>query len=483
MPRSPYSAGVKGRFLAAGSILLALAACEPARRPQPAPPPPPPPPTASATAAPAAPDPCQLPRVGEDGLTHLERAVERAVGAMRFEEVMDLGPTEDQTCDDARCVPAPIQASPSVDVAVIAFEPGCAPALASVMRSPTFQGPRRNRLDPETLAVTGVRFRRWDQDRWDGKTTGPLRDKDDLLRPPPRDGVDFSLPYPASVFKLMVAVKLLEQVDRKKLRLEEPFAHADKTRPLGEYLADMLTWSDDESTQALVRRLHALGVADQIDATFARLGLSTLQLQGTSKKTGRSWHPGKIHMGAWDTARLLWLLDPDAPPPSWRAPDGQPVDTAFLSPASKRLLLDHLAEQAFHDALSTTSLCGIAGAQPGIPALVPSRWIGEDGRVKVETGTLGGDVRPCNARADVTFAHKTGLTLNFGSDAGIVRGIPGKARRHYAMALISNLGYRYTDADRLGGGHPCREMGVCYTKQIGKLAGEIDAVIRAAVER
>lgn len=467
---------MKARFW----LLLLLAACEPARRPIPAPPPPPPPPTA--TAAAPAPVRCQLPLVAEGGLTHLERAVQRAVGAMRFDEVMDLGPTEDQTCDDARCVPAPIHATPSVDVAVIAFEPGCSPATASVRLGAGIQGARLDRLDPETLAVTGVRFRRWDQDRWDGKVTGPLRDKDDLLRSPPRDGVDFTLPYPASVFKLMVAVKVLEQADRGKLRLEETFAHADKTRPLADYLADMITWSDDESTQALVRRLHALGVADQIDGTFARLGLATLQMQGTSKKTGRSWHPGKIHMGAWDTARLLWLLDPDAPPPTWRAPDGKPVDTAFLSAASKRRLLDLLGEQAFHDALSTTALCGIAGTQPGIPALLPQRWIGEDGRVKVETGALGGDVRPCNERAEVTFAHKTGLTLNFGSDAGIVRGIPGKAKRHYVIAMISNLGYRYTDADKTGGGHPCREQGVCYTKQIGRMAGEIDGVIRSAVE-
>jgi hypothetical protein len=294
--------------------------------------------------------------------------------------------------------------------------------------------------------------------------------------------VDFPLPYPASVFKLMVAVKVLEQAERGKIKLGETFAHADKTRPIQEYLADMITWSDDESTQALVRKLHAVGAADKVDATFARLGLATLQFQGTSKKTGRSWHPGKIHMSAWDTARLLWLLDPDAPPPTWKAPDGKPVDTAFLSAASKKHLLDLLAEQAYHDALSTTSLCGITGVQHGIPALLPSRWIGEDGRVKLEAGALGGDVRPCNARADVTFAHKTGLTLNFGSDAGIVRGIPGKAQRHYVIALITNLGYRYTDADKVGGPHPCRELGVCYTKQIGRMAGEIDAVIRAAVE-
>src|SRR5262249_1061119 len=155
----------------------------------------------------------------------------------------------------------------------------------------------------------------------------------------------FVVPYPASSFKVLVAVKLLELVDKGALRQDEQIAFGGRTRALHEWMADMITWSDDESTQALVKRLHAVGEATKIDALFARLGLSTLRIQGTSAKTGRGWHPGQIHMTAWDTARLLWLLDPDAPPPSWIAAGGAPVDTGFLGAASKRLLVELLGEQ------------------------------------------------------------------------------------------------------------------------------------------
>ena len=82
----------------------------------------------------------------------------------------------------------------------------------------------------------------------------------------------------------------------------------------------------------------------------------------------------------------------------------------------------------------------------------------------------------------MTFAHKTGLTENFGSDAGIVRGIPGRARRHYIVSFFSNLGYRYTDADKASDADPCRNLGICYTQRIAALGSAIDAALRAALE-
>ena len=45
------------------------------------------------------------------------------------------------------------------------------------------------------------------------------------------------------------------------------------------------------------------------------------------------------------------------------------------------------------------------------------------------------------------FAHKTGNTENYSADAGIVQGIT-PARRHYLIALTSNLGRRYADDPR-----------------------------------
>jgi hypothetical protein len=422
--------------------------------------------------------PCVLSAVGPDGITALERELRDAVRRARFADVVDLGPADDGACAASRSC-RPIARRPHVDVAVIAFAVGCPPAYANAMLSSELPGVRLARIDPATLAVTGVRFRRWDPARWDraAGAAQPARSAaDDVVAPPPGEpAVDFALPYPASNFKLLVAIKVLELADRGAVRLADRFSHAGRSQDVRAWLDDMITWSDDEGAEAMLRMLHGLGEARRINGLFARLGLGTLQIHGTAPETGRGWRPGRMHMGAWDTARLLWLLDRDAPRPAWTAPDGAPVDTAFLRGPSKELLLGMLAEQAFHDVLSTTALCGRPHTVPGIPALLPARWIGDEGRVRLHGGDRG-DARPCNATADVTFAHKTGLTWNFGSDAGIVRGIPGRARRHYIIAFFSNLGHRYTDADKAGG-DPCRDVGVCYTQRIARMAGEIDAAI------
>jgi hypothetical protein len=428
---------------------------------------------------------CTLGVAGPDGLSPLERGVLGALREARFDQVVDLAPPPDPACGK-RCPPAPIARLPSVEVAVIAFAPGCDPALASAMLSHRLPEGRVNRVDPFTYALRGVRFRRWDQARWDakrGRPEPPYTDADDVV--PPHAGeplVDFAVPYPASNFKLLVAVHVLTLVDRGALRLDEPLIQGDRPRPLREVLADMITWSDDESTQVLLKRLHALGEAARLDATFADLGLGTLQIHDTAKETGKGWQPGHIHMTAWDTARLLWLLDPEAPPPPWRWLAGRPVNRDFLSAESKRLLVDLLGEQAFHDVLSTGALCGAPRTEKGLPALLPARWIGADGHVTLQGSARQGDAGPCNAAAEVTFAHKTGLTLNFGSDAGIVRGLPGRSRRHYLLAFFSNLGHRYTDADKAAGPDPCQELGICYTQRIAALGAKIDGLIRAAVD-
>jgi hypothetical protein len=278
-----------------------------------------------------------------------------------------------------------------------------------------------------------------------------------------------------------VAVQVLRLVDRGALGLEDAVHHDGGARPLRDWLDDMITRSDNTSARALIRRLHELGEMASLNALFAGLGLSTLQIHGTSPDDGGSWKPGSLHMGAWDTARLLWLLDPDAPPPGWTAPLG-PVERGFLRPASKALLLGLLRDQAFHDALSTGALCGAPAVAPGIPALMPSRWVAADGSVMLDGLRRAPDARRCNAAAEVVFAHKTGLTLNYASDAGIVQGIPGRARRHYIVALFTNLGYRYADPERAGGPIPCFADGVCYTQRIPALGARIDALLKQWLE-
>jgi hypothetical protein len=53
------------------------------------------------------------------------------------------------------------------------------------------------------------------------------------------------------------------------------------------------------------------------------------------------------------------------------------------------------------------------------------------------------DVRHASAAATLRFAHKTGTTEDYASDASIVRGIAPHRRCHYLVALTRNLGTRY----------------------------------------
>ena len=93
----------------------------------------------------------------------------------------------------------------------------------------------------------------------------------------------------------------------------------------------------------------------------------------------------------------------------------------------------------------TPSFAGFIGAHCGMNAA---------GIVVVDGVNFGVDVRASNAVAEVTFAHKTGLTYNYASDAGIVTSLPGRPFRRYIIVFLSNLGYRYVGevfADRTKG--------------------------------
>jgi hypothetical protein len=90
-----------------------------------------------------------------------------------------------------------------------------------------------------------------------------------------------------------------------------------------------------------------------MNADFRRLGLDTLQINGTDPRTGGNWQPGKIHWTALDTARLLWLID-GAPDDDvlWQTPEGDPVTSAELSDSCGTYLKDLLAQQEYNKALT-----------------------------------------------------------------------------------------------------------------------------------
>jgi hypothetical protein len=187
-------------------------------------------------------------------------------------------------------------------------------------------------------------------------------------------------------------------------------------------------------------------------------------------------------MGALDTARLM-LLVAGTKHELWRAPDGSRVTgDSGLSRASQAYYRSLLLDQSFHEVLSTGNLCGSSDAGPGIPALVPERWLDPETGNVVTTGIdFGYDARPCNEAAEVTFAHKTGLVSFSGNDAGIVKALPGQDGRWYVVAVHSNVGYRFGDPD-WATSDPNACLGapyVCYSRAYGRLGAAVDALVEA----
>jgi hypothetical protein len=296
---------------------------------------------------------------------------------------------------------AAVDAFPSLDLALVVFGRGTAPRWANVLFSREHPGGLVADIGGRAGAGGNNRV---DADPRDGEGTSPAW----------RPGADWSAlrferlhgdgpqrvvaPYPASLLKLMVAVGVGLAVDAGACDWPEA-------------LEPMIVVSDNEATEVCVALLHRTGFVGTLNRRFAELGLPTLQLNDTQPDGG--WRNadgagvGHIHMTAWDSARLLWLLDAAAPPPPWL-----PQGTALLAPASRDHLRGVLERQQLDHVLSSGALRSLPGWVAGLP----------------------------DAPA---FAHKTGSTDNYASDGGIVvaDGL------HYIVVLLSNLGLRYAPPD------------------------------------
>jgi hypothetical protein len=431
----------------------------------------------------------------------LETAVLTAVREARFNEVIDFGPAnEDKSIPPGSA--RPIAHTPNVDVAVLQLDTnGNLVACANVLLSRDYPDGQVVPAD-ERSGASAVRFRRWDIDRWNGGTfeaeTGrqltrkgwtnnpPLTDADDIVANRTNATLQFMAPYPASLFKVMVAFHILRMVDAGLVTLDTPFTYStpgtkDETRSLGEWMDPMITYSDNHATRALLQMLHQREHIEVMNREFRELGLDTLQVNGTRAADGYGWQPGQIHMTALDTARLLWLIE-GPPGRLWAGANDKPVTSAFLSNSSRRHLMQLLGDQGLNEALSTSNLPGAKHVRPGIPSVVSPRWIDPtNGTVKVHGIDFGVDVRTFNARAEVTFAHKSGMTYNYGSDAGIVRSLPGQPFRHYIIAILTNLGYRYTDevfAGRTRGPYADPVSPIGYTQRIPGLGRAVDDAVK-----
>lgn len=312
----------------------------------------------------------------------------------------------------------PLGLHPSIDLAVVVFDPARqqAPRCANVLFSrehpqglvaalPGNGGALRSvRFDADLQGADGSSIAWAPGSNWQALPFMPLHNLHDPAAP------RCVAPYPASLLKLMVAVGVGLAVDRGLCAW--PAA-----------LQPMMVVSSNDATDDCVALLHHAGLIDParghtaLNDVFKAYGLPTLQLNRTTPTGG--WRNangagvGHIHMTAWDTARLLWLLDAQAPPAPWL-----PAGTAPLLQASTRNHLRAvLAAQQLDEVLSSGRLKNEAGWVPGLP----------------------------DAPA---FAHKTGTTDNYASDAGIVR--TGGAQveddtpdTHYIVALLSSLGRRF----------------------------------------
>ncbi len=315
---------------------------------------------------------------------------------------------------DARRGGLPFTHNPSLDLAVAVLPRQGAPVFANVLFSREWPDGHVAAIAPDAGPVQGVQ---WLMDCVDAQGVSlawqPDADWSRLAFAPlagsgPRR---FVVPYAASLIKLMVAVGVGRLVDAGRTDWDEPWAHAGQTHSLADWCEPMITLSSNGATDALVALLHARGLirrgpqgetSNLLHEAFVEQGLSTLRLADTRADGG--WRGadgcgvGHLHMTAWDTVRLLWrTLDASAP---W-LPAHTPV---LLSTPSRQRLWRWLAAQQLNQVLSSKSLL----QEPG--------W-----RAGIASG----------------FAHKTGNTETYASDAGLFFPHP---EHRVLIALLSTLG-------------------------------------------
>jgi len=393
---------------------------------------------------------------------------------------------------------------PNVDLAVIELSPsGEYLDAANVIFSRDYPDGVIVPLDRSGGAR--VHFLHWDIARWDGGTfsseTGqrlttrgwasdpPLTPSDSIVPGREQEAITFMVPYPASLFKLLVAYYSMRLVDEGVITLDgtyvyEPAGEARESRSVRAWLYPMITESDNHAARAMLKMLHDVGRIDGLNLEFERLGLPTLQIHGTNPANGYTWTPGLFHMTAFDTARLIWLIE--GGPVSWHAPATE-VTEKELSSSSRAFLFGLLRDQGLHEALSSVDICGAPGTVQGIPALLADRWVDPVTHSVTADGThFARDVRPCQEKAEVIFFHKTGETFNYASDAGIVRSLPGKPDRHYIIAFFANLGTRYADpefAARKTAPSSDPVTPISYTQRIPAMGREIDLAMQQRAAR
>lgn len=125
------------------------------------------------------------------------------------------------------------------------------------------------------LGTDQVRWRWRDDTEWDRNGGRGTRD---VLPGRENAPLDFTSPYPASVWKLMVGFGVLRLVDRGAITLDAPYAYRPvtprpacggaTTKTVRQFFDEMITVSRNESTCALIRLIHDLKAMDELNAFF-----------------------------------------------------------------------------------------------------------------------------------------------------------------------------------------------------------------------
>lgn len=431
-------------------------------------------------------------------VTPIAQELRRTMDKLQFQQVLDLAPPGSAASkalptgvnknvvtpqQRARIYatdtssPQPIVQQPQVDATVLELDKaGRIISSGTVLMSPQYPHGIVVPVD-QNFHTSDVRWRQWDDSGW---YTNHAQGTIDVVPGRENAPIDFMLPYPASVLKLMVNFGVLRLVDSGEISLDDTYDYQPtqasslcgpaSSNTIRGYIDASLTWSSNGASCALIKLLWDRGAIAGLNQEFQDLGLETLQLEGTDPATGGGW-TNAVTMSSLDTAKLLALIS-GAPGTLWIAPSGTPVTSAILSASSRQLFKQELGQQGWNWMLSTPNYCGAGYPAPGIPQVIAQRWIAPDGTMTVDGSYFGQDVRPCDHTAQVTFAHKTGWVSNSGADAGIVASLPGRAYRHYIIAVFSNLGDQYQDPNR-----PPTPPGVVpveYTQKFAQLGLAID---------